>query len=288
MTPPVRPRLHATVLRVRDLDVSTAFYRDRLGMTVLEQAGGAARLGYGGDPGAASVELRPGGGDGVFGADRADAWWKIGVTVPDVTLARDRLVAAGVQVSDPVQFRDIGFLCHLRDPDGYVIELLQHTFHPRVPGLTPDAARPLGQPAALGQLTLRVTDIDASLRFYGEGIGLRLLSVQPVPEPGFTLWFLAATEETPPDTDLDAVGNREWLWQRPYTTLELQRWDLVAGPLNTGAEGDGGFWGLSVRCANPAALTDRLIQYGAAAAGKDVLDPDGIRIRLVTDGNGVM
>jgi hypothetical protein len=30
-------------------------------------------------------------------------------------------------------------------------------------------------------------------------------------------------DETPPNPEnLEAVENREWLWQRPYTTLEIQ------------------------------------------------------------------
>ena len=54
-------------------------------------------------------------------------------------------------------------------------------------------------------------------------LGLRLLSVQPVTQFGFTLHFWAYTDETPPSPDLESVGNREWLWQiQPYTTLEFQ------------------------------------------------------------------
>jgi hypothetical protein len=51
---------------------------------------------------------------------------------------------------------------------------------------------------------------------------MQLLSVQPVDGRDFTLYFLAHAGESPPDPDLEAVGNRPWLWQRPYTTLELQ------------------------------------------------------------------
>eukprot|EP00122_Pirum_gemmata_P011149 Pgem_evm1s10322 len=51
---------------------------------------------------------------------------------------------------------------------------------------------------------------------------MKLLSIQPVRQYGFVLYFLAYTNESPPKTDLEAVENREWLWQRPYTVLELQ------------------------------------------------------------------
>lgn len=39
---------------------------------------------------------------------------------------------------------------------------------------------------------VRVTDLDASLRFYREALGLEVLSVREVPQGRFTLAFLAA------------------------------------------------------------------------------------------------
>ena len=55
---------------------------------------------------------------------------------------------------------------------------------------------------------------------------MKLLSIQEVTKYRFTLYFLGYTEDIPPEKDLKHVKNREWLWQRKYTTLELQwRWD---------------------------------------------------------------
>ena len=56
---------------------------------------------------------------------------------------------------------------------------------------------------------------------------MKLLSRQQVTVYGFELYFLAAVSEEeaakmPNPNDVDSVGNREWLWQRDYTTLELQ------------------------------------------------------------------
>jgi catechol 2,3-dioxygenase-like lactoylglutathione lyase family enzyme len=73
----------------------------------------------------------------------------------------------------------------------------------------------------LGQITLRVKNISACLDFYQDVFGMHLLSRQIVEPYGFTLYFLASTTANPPSVDIDAVDNREWLWQRPYTTLEL-------------------------------------------------------------------
>ena len=44
----------------------------------------------------------------------------------------------------------------------------------------------------------------------------------PVQSRGFTLYFLAYTEEVPPSSDLYSVENREWVFQRKYTVLEIQ------------------------------------------------------------------
>ena len=61
-----------------------------------------------------------------------------------------------------------------------------------------------------------------SLHLYRARLGMRLLSVQDIPQHSFSLYFLGFTEDVPPCADLRSVGVREWLWQRPYTTLEIQ------------------------------------------------------------------
>ncbi|KAJ7376561.1 hypothetical protein OS493_034017 [Desmophyllum pertusum] len=133
----------------------------------------------------------------------------------------------GVDVTSPRQFRDIGYLCHLSDPFGYSIELLQHdssatsalsAYKPRC-----SQTCALGQQTHVGQITLRVSDIEKTLSFYQSALGMKLLSRQNIPNM-FDLYFLACTDEQPPSDDLNAVEIREWLWRRPYTTLELQHW----------------------------------------------------------------
>ena len=135
----------------------------------------------------------------------------------------------GIQVSEPCQFHDIGYLCHLDDPDGYCIELLQHRFADnfvRPPAL---AGYPLGGEAMIGQVSINVSDIDGQLAHLRDQKGLRLLSRQAVPGRAFTPYFLADTDDRLPHPDVDAVENREWLWRRPYTVLELRSWD-AEGP----------------------------------------------------------
>ena len=156
-------------------------------------------------------------------ADNPAGYWKIGITLPQVDLAYQQLLTAGVAVTPPTQFQEIGYLCHLQDPDGHTIELLQHHFAANHQPQPADPQYTLQSRPTLGQITLRVKDIEATLNFYRDQLGMKLLSRQVVDVPyRFTLYFLAYTDESPPHEDIDAVENREWLWQRPYTTLELQ------------------------------------------------------------------
>lgn len=42
----------------------------------------------------------------------------------------------------------------------------------------------------------------------------------------FCLYFFAFTEDIPPNNDLNAVENREWLWKKEYTQIELKATQL--------------------------------------------------------------
>ncbi len=147
-------------------------------------------------------------------------YWKIGITVRHLRAAVEFLREQGWSVSEPRQFQDIGYLCHLQDPAGNGIELLQQGFEGRE-GVWPKG-HPIGSQATLAHITLRVRDIE-TCRAYLEGeLNLRLMSVQAVPDHGFSLYFFSWSEELLPHPDLEAVENREWLWARPYPLLELQ------------------------------------------------------------------
>jgi lactoylglutathione lyase len=59
---------------------------------------------------------------------------------------------------------------------------------------------------------VRVRDLDASLQFYCEGLGLREVRRKEVPEGKYTLVFLAAPES--PDAELELTWN--WGSQEDY------------------------------------------------------------------------
>ena len=69
-----------------------------------------------------------------------------------------------VLVASGSQFFDIGFLTHISDPDDYAIELLQFTFEGKPMHYEKQSSHPLLQQPVFGLITLRVTDIEQSLK----------------------------------------------------------------------------------------------------------------------------
>lgn len=229
------PRLHVDTSATTGL---IEWYCQRLGMSVLKEMRSETDLihwvGFENNPKSACIEFRSHIQQSsppklYVPKPSQDVYWKIGLSLADVDTARSQLMSHGVDVTQPRQFRDIGYLCHLSDPFGYSIELLQRDFQSnfcseRIKSfLNPTFA--LRQQTHVGQITLRVSDIKESLRFYESSLGMKLLSRQNIPDM-FDLYFLACTDEKPPSDDVNAVEIREWLWKRPYTTLELQYWTV--------------------------------------------------------------
>ena len=163
--------------------------------------------------------------------------------MPDVDVAARMLTDAGFAASAPHQFEDIGYMSHLRDPEGFQIELLQHTFLGQPKTSEGDKAWALAGGTALGQVTLRTSDIERDLALYRDTHAMRLLSIQPVRAYGFDLYFLTHSDDTPPNEDLKSVENRPWLWQRLYCTLELQH-ILGANETTEPKAGEVGYQGL--------------------------------------------
>ncbi|CAF1170581.1 unnamed protein product [Rotaria sordida] len=160
-------------------------------------------------------------------------YWKIGMTLYDVDHAQQILQSKQVNITDASQFEDIGYLCHLKDLNGFCIELLQHdfdtTFKAKINQKSkqpPQDKFPLGYPSCIGQITLHANDMDKTQRFYQD-----LLD--------------------PPKSDIkDVTVNREWLWKRPYTTLEIRHFHSSRHipPFKDLQENEIGFEGIRVMC----------------------------------------
>jgi catechol 2,3-dioxygenase-like lactoylglutathione lyase family enzyme len=160
-------------------------------------------------------------------ATSRDAYWKIGIVVKNLDHAFEYLKQQQyrdeeIECSKPSQFLDIGYLCHLRDPAGLGIELLQQGFegkHETVDG----GRHPIGGQATLAHITIRVSDLEKAKAWCEETMNMRLVSIQNVELYSFTLYFYTwSDEELPNESSLEAVENRAWLWGRPYAMLELQ------------------------------------------------------------------
>lgn len=206
------PKIDLIALRSCDPDGQRRFYCDVLGM----HDTGDCTVGYGG----AEARLAFPPADIPYQPGKTDLYWKIALAVPDLDLAREQLLAKGVDVGPARQFLDIGYLAHFTDPEGFTIELIQHWFDGNRPDIAVDRAR-LGGGASLNLLTLRATGI-TEIQELCQRLGMTPLSIQPVDGYGFTLYFFAFTADQPPNSDLRAIDNREWLYQRPYTVLEIQ------------------------------------------------------------------
>ncbi len=294
---PLRVAYHT--LRISDPEASLAFYQEKLGLSLHGHANStvdATRiqhyfLGFAhpdvdpeinhwdrGHQTTTLLELiyradQPTIDNASHGTEKV-GYWKIGITLADVDLARQNLIEVDTIVSEPKQFHDVGYLCHLSDPDGYTIELLQHRFADNHQPSLPLANYRLGCVATFGQITLRVKDPEKSLDFYIRGLGMQLLSRQVIEAHRFTLYFLACTEERPPYADVDDVRNREWLWQRPYTVLELQHiWGTELSEFQYRVAPTTGFEGVSFIAGDANAVVASLIATRSSLARTEALDP---------------
>ncbi|MEM8776150.1 MAG: VOC family protein [Pseudomonadota bacterium] len=226
------PQLENVTLRVSDPSKQRKFYCDVLGMK--DQGDGC--VGYGGEE--ASICFLP--AAGPYRPDANDLYWKIALSVPNIELAARQLRDKGLEVSGPNQFQDVGYLAKFADPEGFIIELIDHWFEGNRPDQPIDNTR-LGGGAHFSLITLRTHDPD-HVNAVCNSVGMTALSVQSVADYGFTLYFYAFTNEQPPVADLTSVANREWLYQRPYTALEVQHVHALEGTL-TPSEADAGYVG---------------------------------------------
>ena len=126
-------RLLHTMLRVTDLQRAIDFYTWVLGMTLLrtterpEQKYSLAFVGYGSNPDHAEIELTY--NHGVHQYEIGTAFGHLALGVGDVYATCDRIRAQGGKITrepGPVAggTRVIAFVV---DPDGYKIELVQHS-----------------------------------------------------------------------------------------------------------------------------------------------------------------
>jgi lactoylglutathione lyase len=130
-------RILYTMIRVGDLDRSTAFYADALGMheirreTFPEGRFTLVFMGYGNDPSTPTVELTWNWGKTAY--EHGTSFGHIALGVTDIYATCEHLTKMGVEITrpaGPMQFAptETGkkeVIAFLNDPDGYRIELIE-------------------------------------------------------------------------------------------------------------------------------------------------------------------
>ena len=229
------------ILKVQEFSGLSGFYCDYLGM---RSFGRPETPLFGFDPDYCLLAFRAG-ATAPYQAESNDFYWKIGITLRNLDAAVAYLRQRGLELPEPRQFRDIGYLTHLKDPKGLAIELLQQGFEGRSEPI--GSGHPIGCQATLAHITLRVTKIAAAKAYFEDRLGMRLMSVQPVPDRDFCLYFYTWSDEALPSADLKAVENREWLWRRPYTLIELQHLEASGASVHKPDPGRAGFDGFAYK-----------------------------------------
>jgi catechol 2,3-dioxygenase-like lactoylglutathione lyase family enzyme len=143
-------------------------------------------------------------------------YWKYSLFVADIQKIYHHLQAYKIKVGEPFQFGDIGYLSHTTDTENHKIEYIQKTFKQN--GIISTE-----EETALGLLTIRTKDPVKIIKFYEEVLDLKLFVRMYVDRgKGFTLYFLGDKNLQVPNPDIDAIENREWMYQQSHLFIEIQ------------------------------------------------------------------
>ena len=242
------PKIDSLTLHVMNPDAQRAYYRDVLGMADF----GGGKMGY--SEAEAALDFQQ--ANAPYSPQRSDLYWKIAISVPNIELAHKQLSAAGHPCTEPHQFRDVGYLAKLTDPEGFTVELIDHWFAGERSATETIDTTKLGGGPHLSLVTLRTADM-AQLEPQILSLGMRPVSEQPVTPHGFTLHFYTFNQDLPPDPDLTAIRNRPWVYQRPETVLEFQEVDAMDS-VTLPEDGAAGYGRLSITGAEPATSIESL------------------------------
>lgn len=185
----------AVSLRVRDLPGLTAFYRDAIGLSVLERSAGETVLGAGGE---ALVRLEA----GAQGASSAAGLFHMAILLPsrrDLANWLAHAAAAGVRLEGASNHL-VSEALYLSDPEGNGIEIYRDRSRPEWPRLDGGAIRMAterldleallreadgpayaGMPegTVMGHIHLRVGDVAGAEAFYRDALGFDVMVHYP-------------------------------------------------------------------------------------------------------------
>jgi catechol 2,3-dioxygenase len=199
------PHIGTIHLTVADLDRSIAYYESQIGLRVHGRENGSVRLGTGGEDLLALTEL--GGWDRVQPADGYAGLFHFALLVPERADLARWLAHAGADRVPLTGLSDhfVSEALYLRDPDGHGIEI--YADRPRevwegrvaaalttIPLDTDDLLAAADGPydglaagTTMGHVHLRVTDLDESIAYYRDQLGMDLMASFPG-QAGFLSW----------------------------------------------------------------------------------------------------
>lgn len=117
-------RVGNVILAVKDLDKSTAFYHELLGLPIKNQRRTWVDLGQTG----ALLSLHPAAITSDHSSNSLESGMVVGFLVGDLKSALDELKSHGVRVHRDIMDREAGKNAIVLDPDGYMISLFEPKF----------------------------------------------------------------------------------------------------------------------------------------------------------------
>jgi catechol 2,3-dioxygenase-like lactoylglutathione lyase family enzyme len=111
------------------------------------------------------------------------------VQTADVYAVSEELLAAGVRFQKKPDEGNMKGLAFALDPDGYWVEIVKRA----------DSCK-LTSKYNISQTMIRVANAEASLAFYRDHLGMKVICEKHFPQWEFSLYFLSSEDEGPADT----------------------------------------------------------------------------------------
>ncbi|MCK8521532.1 hypothetical protein M0D21_08130 [Aquimarina sp. D1M17] len=215
-------KLQSFTLQIFDPKQTLPFYIDVLGYTLLKEAtiddSTYFDLGFKNTNFFIQLKYTPQLEKRVYQEAAIHNYWKYSLFVDDIQKAYRNVQKHNFPIGEPYQFDDIGYLSHTEDTEHHKVEYIQKTFRQNTPVQTEE-------PTALGLLTIRTKDPVKTIKLYEDILGMKLFVRMYVNRgKGFTLYFLGDQDLEAPNPDIDAIENREWMYQQSHLFIEIQHY----------------------------------------------------------------
>ncbi len=218
-------KLHSFTLQIFEPKKTLSFYIQVLGFKLLneylENGSTYYELGFENTFFYLQLKYTPALNKIAYKERATDNYWKYSIFVNDIQRVYKKLKEQEVTIGKPFQFGEIGYLSHTVDFENHQIEFIQKTFKQN----TPNSNKSLLEKPELGLITIRTKDPIKSIKFFETILDLKLFVRMYVDRgEGFTLYFLGNKNLQAPNPDIDAIENREWMYQQNHLFIEIQHY----------------------------------------------------------------